>query len=367
MSIEIKINHVVKRYGDNTVIPDLSLDIKDGEFFTLLGSSGCGKTTLLRMIAGFNTIEGGEIYFDNKKINDTPIYKRNIGMVFQNYAVFPHMTVYENVAYGLKQHKVKKDEINRRVMEVLNQVQIANLKDRSPSDMSGGQQQRIALARAIVIKPDVLLFDEPLSNLDAKLRVEMRMAIKRLQNTNKITTIYVTHDQEEALSMSDRIAVMKLGVIQQVDDPIEIYRKPKNLFVATFIGQSNVFEGTIKINDKSYFVDLGVNGIYEIPLLNPNSIKEKQAIKIVIRPTELNFVNDTKNVMHGTIIERVFLGTQMRYTIKLENDQNIEVHKDISHHIHQIGEKIDLAFDPKIVNVFDSITENTLMLDEDKK
>lgn len=201
MSVSIDIQHAVKRFGDKTIIPDLSLHIEEGEFFTLLGSSGCGKTTLLRMIAGFNSIEGGEFYFNEKRINDLQPYKRNIGMVFQNYAVFPHMSAGKNVGYGLKQRQVKEPEFSRRVDEILNVMQIQELKDRMPANMSGGQQQRIALARAIVIQPDVLLMDEPLSNLDAKLRVEMRLAIKRIQNQFKITTLYVTHDQEEALSM----------------------------------------------------------------------------------------------------------------------------------------------------------------------
>lgn len=247
MSVAINIEHAVKRFGDKTIIPDLCLHVKEGEFFTLLGSSGCGKTTLLRMIAGFNTIEGGDFYFNDKRINDLPPHTRNIGMVFQNYAIFPHMSAGKNVGYGLKQRKVKEPELSRRVDEMLNVVQISDLKDRMPSNMSGGQQQRIALARAIVIQPDVLLMDEPLSNLDAKLRIEMRSAIKEIQHQYKITTIYVTHDQEEALSMSDRIAVMKHGVIQQIGTPVEIYAHPKNLFVATFIGQSNLLNGKIVI------------------------------------------------------------------------------------------------------------------------
>lgn len=363
MSISIKIDHVVKRYGENTVIPDLSLDIKKGEFFTLLGSSGCGKTTLLRMIAGFNTIEGGNIYFDDEKVNEIPIYKRNIGMVFQNYAVFPHMTVYENVAYGLKQRKIPKDEIEKRVMAILEQVQIANLKDRLPSDMSGGQQQRIALARAIVIDPGVLLFDEPLSNLDAKLRVEMRLAIKRLQNEKKITTIYVTHDQEEALSMSDRIAIMKFGVIQQVGTPIEVYRNPSNLFVATFIGQSNVFNGKITSSKGKKMIDLNENGCYEIPHINPKA-EDGKDVKLVIRPNELVFANESENCIKGEVFERIFLGTQMRYTVKLSSGQQIEVHVDIANPLHEVGEKVCLDFNRDIVNVFASDSEVSLMKKE---
>ena len=222
------------------------LEIKPGEFFTLLGPSGCGKTTLLRMIAGFNSVDGGEICFDEKVINNLEAHKRDIGMVFQNYAIFPHLTVAENVAYGLKAKKCPKEQIPGKVEEALDLVQIKNLKDRKPNELSGGQQQRVALARAFVIEPGVLLMDEPLSNLDAKLRVQMRTAIKKLQRRLGITTIYVTHDQEEALAISDRIAVMKEGNIMQVGTPEAIYKKPENTFVAGFIGVSNFVECEVK-------------------------------------------------------------------------------------------------------------------------
>ena len=242
MSNEVIIKDAVKRYGDFTALNGVSLDIREGEFFTLLGPSGCGKTTLLRMIAGFNSIEGGDFYFGEKRINDVPAHKRDIGMVFQNYAIFPHLTVSENVAYGLKARKVPKNEIGPRVAEALELVQIAHLADRKPNELSGGQQQRVALARAFVIEPSVLLMDEPLSNLDAKLRVQMRSVIKKLQRRLGITTIYVTHDQEEALAISDRIAVMKEGRIMQIGTPNEIYAKPQNPFVAGFIGVSNFLD-----------------------------------------------------------------------------------------------------------------------------
>ena len=235
MSVAINIENVVKRFGKDTIINGLSLNIKDGEFFTLLGPSGCGKTTLLRMIIGFNSIEGGEIKLDDKLINNIPTNKRNMGMVFQNYAIFPHMSVKDNVAFGLKRQKMSKKEIDEKVDEILKIVKIDHLKDRMPVKLSGGQQQRVALARAIVIHPEVLLMDEPLSNLDAKLRVEMRNAIKRIQQQIGITTVYVTHDQEEALAVSDRIAVMNGGVIQQIDTPKRIYQRQENTFVATFI------------------------------------------------------------------------------------------------------------------------------------
>ena len=235
MSNEVIIKDAVKRYGDFTALNGVSLDIREGEFFTLLGPSGCGKTTLLRMIAGFNSIEGGDFYFGEKRINDVAAHKRDIGMVFQNYAIFPHLTVKENVAYGLKARKTPKKEIETRVAEALELVQISHLADRKPNELSGGQQQRVALARAFVIEPSVLLMDEPLSNLDAKLRVQMRTVIKKLQRRLGITTIYVTHDQEEALAISDRIAVMKDGNIMQIGTPSEIYAKPQNPFVASAI------------------------------------------------------------------------------------------------------------------------------------
>ena len=219
MSATITIENAVKRFGNDTIINGLDLSIRPGEFFTLLGPSGCGKTTLLRMIIGFNTIEGGVFKIDDQVINDIPTSKRNIGMVFQNYAVFPHMSVFDNVAFGLKNRKLPKKEIQERVEAILKVVKIDHLKDRMPAKLSGGQQQRVALARAIVIEPQVLLMDEPLSNLDAKLRVEMRNAIRRIQQQIGITTVYVTHDQEEALAVSDRLAVMNNGVIQQINTP----------------------------------------------------------------------------------------------------------------------------------------------------
>src|SRR5690606_23629387 len=235
----IALRSLRKEYGGQVAIHDLHLDIADGEFFTLLGPSGCGKTTLLRMIAGFNSIESGTIAFDGTVINDRAPAARNIGMVFQNYALFPQMTAAKNVAFGLEARKVGRAESERRVAEALEAVHMAHLRDRLPGAMSGGQQQRVALARALVIRPAVLLMDEPLSNLDAKLRVEMRDTIREAQREAGITTVYVTHDQEEAMAVSDRIAVMNLGVVQQVGSPAEIYRNPANRFVAE-IGRAHV-------------------------------------------------------------------------------------------------------------------------------
>lgn len=238
----IKVTGVEKRFGDLIALSDINLEIGKGEFFTLLGPSGCGKTTLLRTIAGFYRQDKGDIWLGDERINDVPAYKRNTGMVFQNYAVFPHMTVFENVAYGLKVRKLPAKEIDVRVKKALASVHLSGYEARTPDKLSGGQQQRVGLARAMAIEPRVLLFDEPLSNLDAKLRVEMRDEIRAVQKALGITAIYVTHDQEEALVVSDRIAVVNLGKIQQVGAPWEIYKDPVNLFVATFVGKINTLE-----------------------------------------------------------------------------------------------------------------------------
>ena len=267
MSVSIDIDHVVKKYGSNTVINGLSLSVRPGEFFTLLGPSGCGKTTLLRMIIGFNSIEGGTISVGGRVINDVSPDKRNMGMVFQNYAIFPHMSVKDNVAFGLRMRKVPEKEIEERVDHMLKVVKIDHLKDRMPVALSGGQQQRVALARAIVIRPEVLLMDEPLSNLDAKLRIEMRSAIKQIQKKVDITTVYVTHDQEEALAVSDRIAVMNGGIIQQIGKPADIYKRPANVFVSTFIGLSNLLDGAVHGSGKSRRVSFDGTS-YEVEMEN---------------------------------------------------------------------------------------------------
>lgn len=256
----VKIKQICKFFGDNKALDDININIKKGEFFTLLGPSGCGKTTLLRILAGFYQQEEGNLFFEDSHMNNIPAHKRNIGMVFQNYAIFPHLTVFENVAYGLKARKIKKDEIKVKVTEALDMVELSHLKDRQPSQLSGGQQQRVALARAIVIHPGLLLMDEPLSNLDAKLRVKMREDIRNLQKSLNITTIYVTHDQEEALAVSDRIAVMSEGKVQQIGKPHEIYLSPVNKFVANFIGTTNFLDAEIEIIDSDKHATVFVEG-----------------------------------------------------------------------------------------------------------
>ena len=354
MSVNIRIQNAVKKYGDNVVIPDLSLDIKEGEFFTLLGPSGCGKTTLLRMIAGFNSIEGGDFYFGDRRINDLDPSKRNIGMVFQNYAIFPNMTVEKNVEFGLKNRNVSKEERVGEVKKFLKLMQIEDFAERMPEKLSGGQQQRVALARALVIKPDVLLMDEPLSNLDAKLRIEMRTAIKQLQNSIGITTVYVTHDQEEAMAVSDRIAVFNHGVIQQIGTPKALYQRPANLFVANFIGHSNELEGSLtKENDQMV---LSVCDDYSFIL---NNVKEEHCqegvlpVKLAVRPEEWIIQEETEPGIAGTIIDSIFLGLNTHYLIQLSNGKEVEAVKESEiDSILPKGKNVKLQIKSHKVNVF---------------
>ncbi len=247
----ITIDNVVKKFGNNKVLKGINIKIKPGEFFTLLGSSGCGKTTLLRMIAGFEDITSGKILFDNKDISSQNPWERNVGFVFQNYALWPHMNTYDNIAYGLKMRKYSKELIDERVKWGILVAGLEGLEKRYPGQMSGGQQQRIAIVRALVIKPQVLLLDEPLSNLDVKLRIKMRKDIRDLQRTVGITAVYVTHDQEEALEISDNIAVFESGVVKQIGSPRQIYKNPENKFVAGFVGVSSFIEG--KIVDGNFY------------------------------------------------------------------------------------------------------------------
>ena len=244
--MRIDIQNVTKRFGAMAAVSDVNLSIEEGELFTLLGPSGCGKTTLLRLIAGFYAPDNGQIRFDGRRVNDVPPSERGIGMVFQNFALWPHMTVHENVAYGLKLRKVPGNEIADRVGVVFEKVKLSGFGDRYPGQLSGGQQQRVALARALVLNPKILLLDEPLSNLDAKVRVQVRQEIRKLQKELGITTMYVTHDQEEALTLSDRIAVFNQGKVFQVGPPKELYERPDNRFVADFIGINNLIDGTSK-------------------------------------------------------------------------------------------------------------------------
>ena len=365
MDVRIRINHAVKKYGDFVAIPDLSVEIQPGEFFTLLGPSGCGKTTLLRMIAGFNSIEGGEFYFSDRLINDLDPAKRNIGMVFQNYAIFPHLTVRKNVAFGLKNRKLPPDRIKQKTEEFMALMKINEYADRLPEKLSGGQQQRVALARALAIEPEVLLMDEPLSNLDAKLRVEMRSVIKEIQNRLRITTVYVTHDQEEAMAVSDRIAVMNLGVIQQIGTPKALYQRPANKFVATFIGRTTFFDARIK-KDKTMRAIVFDNG-YTVSMPNLiDEVQDGQSVVVSIRPEELVIENsatvDHSNCLAGKVVYSTFLGLNTHYMVELEDGNRVEIIQESQiDDIIENGVEIKMTVNAEKINVFTSDDEKSLV------
>ena len=343
--VSIDLKDLTKRFGEVVACDNIDLHVDDGELFTLLGPSGCGKTTILRCIAGFYTPEEGQIFFDEANMTRVPPNHRNTGMVFQNYAIWPHMRVFDNVAFGLKIRKVPKETIRKKVEDILELVRLGGLGGRTPFQLSGGQQQRVALARALVIEPTVLLLDEPLSNLDAKLRVEMRHEIKRIQKEFGITTVYVTHDQEEALSISDRIAVMELGHIRQVDSPVEIYEEPDNLFVADFIGSSTFIPGTVaKANGSKLVVEtpwgLKLNGRLT---QEAASLKKGDEVYIAIRPEDFKVRTPTEphNTVPSTIESVVFTGRYYHVYANVGGTQSVNAELDPDAPI-KIGDKRDL-------------------------
>ena len=360
MAVEIYIKNAMKKYEDNIVIRDLSVHIRQGELFTLLGPSGCGKTTLLRMIAGFNSVESGTIAFDQNVINDIPVHKRNFGMVFQNYAIFPNMTVYRNIEYGLKNKHLTKEEIKSRVEEIMETVQITPYRDRYPDKLSGGQQQRVALARAIAVQPQVLLMDEPLSNLDAKLRLEMREAIRDIQKKINTTTVYVTHDQEEALAISDRIAIMNKGDIQQIETPEEIYSRPYNTFVADFIGHSNRFKAAVVREGTPARLRLETGIELDMDGLKP--LKQGQEVLVYVRPEEF-VVCSPESGMKGMVLVKQFLGKYINYIMDMGTGEQVEVSMDTNSapRIYKPGETVWMTVNRARINVFDAGTEVTLM------
>jgi len=359
-SINISISHALKKYGESVIIPDMSLKISSGEFFTLLGPSGCGKTTLLRMIAGFNSIEGGDFYFNDRRINDLDPAKRNIGMVFQNYAIFPHLTVRKNVEFGLQNKKLPKEQIQEKTDKFLKLMQIDQLADRLPDRLSGGQQQRVALARALCIEPDVLLMDEPLSNLDAKLRVEMRTVIKGIQHSVGITTVYVTHDQEEAMAISDRIAVINAGTIQHIGTPKSIYQRPANLFVSTFIGRSNVLDAKLKAEGGRMNL---VIGSYSVPVPHVRKEYAKDGnIKASIRPEELLLNPAGTPGIHAVVDDCVFLGLNTHCYQHLDDGTSVEsIEESKLNETLKPGTEMSLTVNTEKVNLFNAEgTENIL-------
>lgn len=314
------LENVVKTFNKTEVVKKMNLEIKQGELVSFLGPSGCGKTTTLNMIAGFLDVDGGRIVVDGKPVHLLPPNKREMGMVFQNYALFPHMTVFDNVAYGLKLRKVSKSEIHTRVTEALEMVRLAGYEKRYPKELSGGQQQRVSLARALVIKPKVLLLDEPLSNLDAKLRQEMREEIVEIQKKVGITTIFVTHDQEEALAISDRIAVMYEGRIEQVDTPVAIYNHPQTDFVSRFIGEVNQIQGQVleALSNNQCLVSL--DGYEQV--LSVHQPKDS-VIDFYIRPEKIQISIENSDGLQVSVERKMFLGAKTRYILVNKEKQFI--------------------------------------------
>ncbi len=344
----IRLENVTKVFGTVVAVDHVSFEIEDGEFFTIIGPSGHGKTTVLRVIAGFEVPEEGRVYFDDKDVTFVKPYERGTAMVFQNYALWPHMTVYDNVAYGLRLRKLSDEEIRRRVKWVLELVGLEGLENRYPLQLSGGQQQRVALARALVVEPSVLLLDEPLSNLDAKLRVEMREELKRLQRKLGITTVYVTHDQVEALSMSDRIAVIYKGRVQQVGTPEELYHKPSNLFVAGFLGRSNILRAKI-LGKRDGELEVFAPELGE-PLMTSGSVDSGEAF-IVMRPESFRLAGGVEgvNVLQGIVESSMFLGDKKEVKLKIGN-ASIIVYLPSETRV-EAGDKITVEIPPERVLV----------------
>ncbi len=343
---------MVKRFGNLEAVSHVSLDIEDGELFTLLGPSGCGKTTILRLIGGFHKPDQGEVFFGEKEVSAIPPYERNIGMVFQNYALWPHMTIFENVAYGLKIKKLTSAEIARKVDRSLFLVNLTGLEKRYPGQLSGGQQQRVALARALVLNPDVLLLDEPLSNLDAKIRQQVRAEIRKLQKELAITAIYVTHDQEEALTLSDRIAVLDHGKVQQLGSPRDLYQKPANPFVADFIGINNLIDGKVKDIEEAKGWMAVETRFGLIRCVFEARFSTGEACKVTVRPEVAILCNpgDTvggdQNLIAGTVSFASYIGNAIRYDIELEPGTlfKVDVQNPWNQQPFPIGEKVHVCF-----------------------
>ena len=335
----------------------LNLEIKTGEFFSLLGPSGCGKTTTLRMVAGFESPTTGEIYIHKQPVKNYPPFRRPVNTVFQNYALFPHLTIAQNVAFGLEMENLSRTEIRRRVSEVLGLVKLTEFQNRYPRQLSGGQQQRVALARALVKQPEVLLFDEPLGALDLKLRKEMQLELKQMQKRLGITFIYVTHDQEEALTMSDRIGVMNGGKLLQVGTPVEIYEDPKTRFVADFIGESNILSSRVVARENSQ-IHLLVDERLSLFVASETDVFPGQVVAAVIRPEKIGFFPDKtaqNNRFSATIEEEIYLGTDTRYRVNLTPNTSIIVRqqnlqRDRRQH-HSPGETVELFISPENITL----------------
>lgn len=354
--VSVECRNIRLSYGKTEVLKDINLIIEPGEFFALLGPSGSGKSTLLRVIAGFNQHQSGQLLVDGKDIGNIPPHKRNIGMVFQSYALWPHMNVWDNVAFGLVERRLPKAEIQSKVKTALNMVGLQDFGKRRPNELSGGQQQRVALARTIVIEPQVLLLDEPLSNLDQKLRVQMRQDLLALQRRLGITTIFVTHDQEEAMTTADRMAVMDQGIVQQIGAPTTLFDYPCNPFVANFVGTMNMLEGKVEErNSSSLSLNVQGVGLLKLPLVDDDHVPEKTELAASFRPhvVQIESGNSNKNGdaryiwIPGSVIRNEFLGEFTRYEIQCGEKIIIA---DQSHYsglpIHTVGAPVSLGIEP---------------------
>ena len=334
----IQIKNINVSYGTNHVLKDVNLTIHNKDFYTFLGPSGCGKTTLLRLIAGFEKSQSGELYIAGQEVSNSNPWERDVGMVFQNYALWPHMTVYKNVSFGLEEKKIPKDEIDQRVKEILALVDLQDLSKRYPYQLSGGQQQRVALARTLVVKPKVLLLDEPLSNLDAKLRVQMRKELLDLHNQLGITTIFVTHDQEEANAMSTNLAIFNEGVVQQMGKPVDLYNNPANTFVANFLGTTNVLEGTITNTVFTSNQGLVIQGL----------ANDAKGSSVLLRPQNL-YLEQKGNLQafSGIVEHQEFLGNIVRYIVNVNNHALVvDTLHEIDKVIHAPKAEIQIYLDP---------------------
>ena len=336
----VELKNITVRFDGETILDDLSLSIGDGEFVTLLGSSGCGKTTTLRLIAGFLEPDEGEVFFDSKSMNGVPAYKREVNTIFQRYALFPNYNVFENIAYGLRVRHVPEAEIKERVQEMLTLVNLEGFGKRPITKLSGGQQQRVAIARALILKPKVLLLDEPLAALDLKLRKDMQQELKNIQKALGITFVFVTHDQEEALSMSDTVVVMNEGKIQQIGSPIDIYNEPENAFVADFIGESNILDGIMKADYRAAFSGKTFDCL-------DSGFAPNEPVDIVVRPEDVDIVAPDKGMLQGIVTSVTFLGVHFEIIVDIGGFKWMIQTTDEHHE----GETVGLFIEPDAIHV----------------